>query len=169
MRAATLALLATLLAAGSVDAAQRRNVALLPAFAHQLPQVKRVTRVPVLLPRSLSIGGTYKLYATGGASRSSWDLELAGAPRCGSATACFVASFKGTRNARLPWKKNATLRGSDPAAYKPVTCGGSCSPASFWFLHDGVLYSWQVKDLAARDPRATLVRLANEAIATGPR
>jgi hypothetical protein len=50
----------------------------------------------------------------------------------------------------------------------PFSCGASCSPASFWFVHGGVLYSWQVKDLP-KGERAILIRMANEAIAAGPR
>ena len=169
MRALALALLAALAAAGVARAEADRDVPLARAFGRQLPRIKQVTRVPVLLPSALPLGGTYKLYATGVASRSSWNLSLAGAPQYNGATACFVASFEGTRGARLPWRRNATLRTGDAAAYKPITCGGSCSPASFWFVHAGVLYSWQVKDLAAAHPKATLVRLANEALAAGPR
>jgi hypothetical protein len=168
MRILAIALVA-LGGAAAAAAGGSRNVDLLRAFAPQLPKVKRVTSAPVLLPGRLPLGGSYRLYATGGASRSSWELTLAGAPRCGNANACFVASFAGTRGATLPWRRNATLRNGDPAAYKPITCGASCSPASFWFVHAGVLYSWQVKDLASTNARAAFVRLANDALVAGPR
>jgi hypothetical protein len=149
-------------------AAPTRNVDLRKAFGAQLPKVKRATTVPVLLPRSLPLGGTYKVYATGGAARGYWELSLAGAPNCGGANACFVASFEGRRGARLPGRANLHLAGGDPAIYHAFSCGASCSPTSLWFTHAGVLYSWQVKDLP-KAPKATLARLAAEAIEAGPR
>ena len=167
MRAAALAVAAV--ACATALAAPARNIDLLKVFGGQLPKVKNVTTVPVLLPRSLPLGGSYKVYASSGASRAYWELSLAGAPNCGSANACFVASFEGKRNGRLPGKANLRLAGGDPAIYQAFTCGASCSPTSFWFTHAGVLYSWQVKDLPAKGPKATLARLANEAIAAGPR
>jgi hypothetical protein len=145
-----------------------RNVDLLRAFRAQLPKVKRTTTVPVLLPPSLPLLGNYSVYATGSATRRSFDLELAGAPNCGGANACFVATFKGERGGRLPGRPNARLARGDPALFHPVTCGGSCAPNSFWFTHEGVLYSWQAKDL--RSPqKAILTRMTNQAIAAGPR
>jgi len=149
-------------------AAPTRNVDLLKAFGTQLTKVKRTTTVPVLLPRFLPLGGNYKVYATGGAARGYWELSLAGAPKCGGANACFVASFEGRRGARLPGRANLRLAGGDPAVYHAFSCGASCSPTSFWFTHDGVLYSWKVKDLP-KAPKATLARLAAEAIEAGPR
>jgi hypothetical protein len=149
-------------------AAPTRNVDLLKVFGGQLPKVKRATTVPVLLPRSLPLGGTYKVYATGGAARGYWELSLAGVPNCGGANACFVASFEGRRGVRLPGRANLRLAGGDPAIYHAFSCGASCSPTSFWFTHDGVLYSWQVKDLP-KAPKAILARLAAEAIEAGPR
>jgi hypothetical protein len=149
-------------------AAPARDVNLMRAFAAQLPKVKRATTVPILLPGSLPLGGSYKVYATGGGSRAHWKLSLAGAPNCGGANACFVASFEGQRGGTLPGRANVRLTRGGSALYRPFSCGGSCSPTSFWFVHAGVLYSWQVKDLPAR-PKALLTRLANEAIAAGPR
>jgi hypothetical protein len=145
-----------------------RNVDLLHAFHAQLPKVKRTTTVPVLLPRSLPLLGTYKLYATGSATRSAFDFELAGAPGCRGANACFVASFTGQRAGKLPGRPNVRLARGDPALFHPVSCGASCAPNSFWFTHGGVLYSWQAKDL--RSPqKALLTRMADQAIAAGPR
>jgi len=56
------------------------------------------------------------------------------------------------------------------AAFKPklATCGGSCAPNSFWFIHEGYLYGRQAKDLRAPE-KANLTRMANQAIAAGAR
>jgi hypothetical protein len=168
MRALAGAALALALCGTALGGATR-NVNLLRAFGAQLPRVKHTTTVPVLLPPTLPLGGNYKVYATGFATRHSWGLELAAAPNCGSANVCFVASFQGDRGKRLPGRANLHLAGGDPAFYHPFSCGASCSPTSFWFTHHGVLYSWQTKDLAAKHTKALLARLANQAIAAGPR
>jgi len=145
-----------------------RNVDLLRTFAPQIAKVKRTTRVPVLLPPSLPLLGSFKVYATSSAARNMFVLDLAAAPRCGGANACFVAMFQGERGGRLPGRPNARLANGDPAFFHPVTCGGSCAPNSFWFVHEGYLYSWQAKDLRAPE-KAVLTRMANQAIAAGPR
>jgi hypothetical protein len=145
-----------------------RNIDLLHAFAGQLPKVKRTTSVPVVLPPTLPLLGNFKVYATGYGNRNTFDLELAGAPNCGGANACFVAMFQGRRGGKLPGRPNARLANGDPAFFHPVTCGGSCAPNSLWFTHRGFLYSWQAKDLRGPE-KAVFVRMANQAIAAGPR
>jgi hypothetical protein len=156
------------LAATAVASTPPRNVNLLQTFGSRLTHVKQVTTVPVLLPRTMPLGGTYRLYASATATRHSYGLSLAGAPDCRGANACFVAEFDGERSGKLPGKPNVVLAAGDPGLYHAVSCGGSCSPASFWFTHAGVLYSTQVKDLPKGD-RAILIRMANQAIAAGPR
>ena len=76
--------------------------------------------------------------------------------------------FRAERGGKLPGRANARLASGDPAFFHPVTCGGSCAPNSFWFTHKGYLYSWQAKDLRAPE-KAVLTRMANQAIAAGPR
>ena len=145
-----------------------RKVDLLRTFGGRLTKVTNVTTVPVLLPRTLPLGGSYRLYAFAAATRGSYLLSLEAAPNCRGANACFVATFEGRRGGRLPGRPNVRLAAGDPAIFRLFSCGGSCSPTSFWFTHEGVLYSWQVKDLP-KGERAILVRMANEAIAAGPR
>jgi len=155
---------ATALAAGPTP----RNVDVLHAFGPRLAKVKATTRIPILLPRTLPLGGRYKLYARGSGNRTSYVLALEAAPNCLGANACFVATFAGKRGGKLPGRPNVRLASGDPAIFRLFSCGGSCSPNSFWFTHDGVLYSWQAKDLP-KGERAVLVRMANQAIAAGPR
>ena len=115
-----------------------------------------------------SARGRYKLYSRGSGGRASYVLSLEGAPNCLGANACFVATFAGKRGGKLPGRPNARLSSGDQAFFRMFSCGGSCSPNSFWFTHRGVLYSWQVKDLP-KGERAIMIRMANEAIAAGPR
>lgn len=156
------------LAAATALAAPTRSVDLPKTFSTQLPKVKKVTAVPILLPRALPLVGTYKVYSSSSATQNSYDLSLEASPKCGGADSCFVAMFAAKRGAKLPVAANVRLAGGDPAYYHPSTCGGSCAPSSFLFTHKGVLYSWQALDLPKGD-KAILIRMANEAIAAGPR
>ncbi len=153
---------------GGAPAGASPSINLLAAFRERLPSA-RSSRVTVLLPRTLTLADrTPRVYAGGGKAAGGWVLVLAAAPRCGGATACFIASFQAERGKSLPERAKVKLADGTPAAYHPVGCGASCSPASLWFRRGGILYSWQVKDLP-RNPRAVLVALANEAIAAGGR
>jgi hypothetical protein len=160
--AAVLTVSAVAASAGSVD--------LPKVFSKQIAAINAKTSVPVFLPGSLPFAGKVpKLYATGGATARAWDLELAGAPNCGGATACFFASFEAKKGGKLPRTANARLSGGDPAVFQASRCGASCSPATLWFTHLGVLYTWSDKVLVARSAKSVLVQLASSAIAAGPR
>ena len=166
--AAAILALATPAAYGAPSTAAA-SIDLLKAFRTDLPKVKKASNVPVLLPRSLLVSTSYRrVFATGGAQRGGWVLNLAADPRCGGANACFIASFEGRRGGRLPDRPNARLIDGTRANYRPISCGASCGPASLWFVRGGVLYSWQVKS-PPRNPREALLRMANEALRAGPR
>ena len=160
-------LVATAFAASSANALHP-----VQSFRTVLPKVKRQTKVTVLLPATLPTAGpSPKLYATGAGSAKGSDLELAGAPSCAGADACFIASFVATKGGKLPNQSSfvkLTLAGGDSARYHPITCGGSCAPATLWFTHKGVLYTWQLKD-APRDAKTAMAKAADSAIAAGPR
>ena len=150
-------------------ASSANSVNVLKVFRAQIASIKKHSKVPVILPATLPFAGKVpKVYAAGGGTAGAWSLELDGAPRCGGADACFLASFEAVRGGKLPGKSNLKLAGGQPAFYKGVTCGVSCSPASLWFLHRGVLFSWQHKD-APKHTRSVLARLAEQAIAAGVR
>lgn len=170
MKSLTLVLLLAATSAGAALAAgpAPRNVDLLRMFGPRLAKVKAATTVPILLPRALPLGGRYKLYSRGSSARASYVFSLEGAPNCRGANACFVATFAGKRGGKLPGRPNVRLSSGDQAIFRMFSCSGSCSPNSFWFTHRGVLYSWQVKDLP-KGERAIMIRMANEAIAAGPR
>jgi len=172
MRRSALVLAVALIASATspVAAAPAASIDLLKASRVELPEIKRATRVPVLLPRSLLLAGSPagRVYASGGVQRGGWVLTLAGAPGCASANACYLASFEARRGGGLPGRSNVRLAKGVRGFYLPIGCGASCSPASLWFVHGGVLNSWQVKH-PPRKARAALVRMANEAIRAGPR
>ena len=168
MRRLVVVLAAAAIAPATLPAASPPSIDVLRTVRTQLPAIKRKTRVPILLPARLRLAALpRRVYAVGGTQRRGWFVVLTSSRPCG-ANACFVASFDGVRGGPLPRPANVRLRDGASGTYKPVTCGGSCSPASIWFVHAGVLHSWQVKD-PPRDARATLVAMANDAIAAGPR
>jgi hypothetical protein len=157
------------LVAAVVAAPSANAIYPLQAFKTLLPKVQSRTTVAVLLPAKLPTAGrTPKLYASGFGIGSAWSLSLAGAPNCGNANACFIAAFNGQRGRPLPIKSNLKLANGDAAAYHPISCGASCAPATLWFVHQGVLYTWQLKD-APKGARSVLMKAAAAAIAAGPR
>jgi hypothetical protein len=92
-------------------------------------------------------------------------LSLSGAPQCGGATACFLAEFSGRRGGHPSFSHPVKLRGGVTGYYKPLSCGGSCSPPALQFLRSDVLY-----EIQAKVPRgkADLVAAANSALRAGP-
>jgi hypothetical protein len=138
-------------------------------FVRSVTSIARPTGVPIILPDWLRVEAVpHRLYASAAATRTGWDLKLSSAPDCGHASACFVALFQAERGAALPGRPNATLPGGIPAQYRPVGCGGSCAPATLWFVRRDVLYTFQVES-PPRDAQAALLALAVQALRRGPR
>jgi hypothetical protein len=135
-------------------------------LAEVLASVKKHTTVGVLLPQRLTVD-VARLYASGGGTRNGWSMSLSGAPGCGSATACFIADFTARRGGELPTGSHVRLRGGVVGVFHAISCGGSCAPASISWRRKGVLYEIQDKPLG--NERTTMVALANQALAAGPR
>ena len=64
------------------------------------------------------------------------------------------------------WSANARVSDGDPA-FKNISCGGSCSPASLWVVHNGVLYSWQDTEVTLKSAQTVLIGLVEQALAAG--
>ena len=86
-------------------------------------------------------------------------------PRCGG-NACFLASFTAKEGEPLGFKANVTLARGIRGAYKPLSCGASCSPPSIIWIQGGVRYEIQAKALGGR---RAFVQMANSAIRAGAR
>jgi hypothetical protein len=168
LRASLLTLAATAVAVvAPLGAAQAKTYDLPAIAAKQITKIDARSSVPVLLPDHLAIDYPGKLFVSGGTSDSGWHLEFDGAPDCGGATACFLASVTAETGGRPGFKRTVKLAGGVTGYYKPLTCGGSCSPPVIQFVRGGVLY-----EIAAKVPGKALKRLttaANEALAAGPR
>ena len=97
-----------------------QNVDLLANDGPRLAKVKAATNVPILLPRTLPLGGRYKLYSRGSGARTSYVFSLEGAPNCLGANACFVATFAGKRGGKLPGRPNVRLGLRRPGVFRDV-------------------------------------------------
>ncbi len=98
-----------------------------------------------------------------------WDLELAAAPDCGGANACFVASFGAQRGARPAGRRRVALSNGRTGWFTPTGCGASCAPPQIQWTERGTLFTIQARVGTQATERRELVRLANSAIINGPR
>jgi hypothetical protein len=162
------AALAALLVVAAPAAAREIDHDIPAAFAGVLPGVKAKTKVPVLLPDRMPFDDM-ELFAGGSGRKRSWELSLAGAPDCGGANACFVASFTAQRGGRPFGTRKVRLRGGRTGRFQPLSCGASCAPPSISWRQHRAVYSIQAKIGTKRTERRILVRMANQAIRAGRR
>lgn len=174
----TIAALAAVLLSGGLLAAAApavdfriRTVAPARAFRRQVRQIKRHTDLPVLLPSRvrIEVPRGHGIEATWTSRADRWDLALGIGPRCGGANACFVGFLSAERGGTPAFRRTVRLRGGVTGWFKPTTCGASCSPPQIQWLRDDVLYDIQFREAGRGSDRAKLVRLANSALAAGPR
>jgi hypothetical protein len=145
------------------------TVALLPGLlTPTVAEVKQQTPLPILLPDKFP-SAFDELYPYGGGSEKEYAIGLSAAPDCGGANACFVASFVAEQGGRPFGPRKATLARGIHGRFKPLSCGGSCSPPSIAWKRRGVTYTIQANVGNKRTERKLLVRMANEAIRQGPR
>lgn len=141
-------------------------------FRPHLAKLRRAG-VAVLLPADLPASVREdRLFVEGFTTESGYDLTLALAPDCGGANACTVGSFSAEEGGALVEEfERVELAGGVRGAYKPLTCGASCSPAMIEWVTNGVLYTIQLKINAGGDAgtKRELIALANSSITAGPR
>ena len=89
---------------------------------------------------------------------------------CG-ANACFLVSFGAERGGTPSFRRTVKLRGGRTGYFKPLTCGGSCSPPIIEWKSRGNLYRIQAKipDSTDAGQQRRMVAAANSAIGAGPR
>jgi hypothetical protein len=151
---------ATALAATSDDTTT--TVRTTTALKSVLPKVQDKAGIPIRLPISLTFLTNHKLYATGTGSTNAYDLELAFAPRCGEATACFAASLTGQRGGKLSGGKSVPLDKGIKGRFFKTSCGASCSPSQIQWIQNGVLYVIQLS--VGDDEQGKMMALADSAI-----
>src|SRR4051812_10659496 len=115
-------------------------------FSALLPKVKKKSGLAVRLPSKIHVFvKPSKTFADSSATRKSYFLELDAAKTCNGANACFLASFSGTRGGTPAFKKTVSLAHGITGYFKPVTCGGSCSPPFIPWEGGGGLYEIEKK------------------------
>jgi len=167
-----LALLAVALAALlTAPAALAAPVDVPQTLGPDLTRVDARTPVAILLPDRLDLDYDGRIYVTGSGGRRAWSFGLAGAPNCGGATACFLASFSAERGGEPAYRTRVRLRGGVPGWFKPLSCGASCSPPVIQYRRRGVLYeiAANVPDRTNAGARRRLMAAANAALRIGPR
>ena len=167
-RAVSLLAAAALLAVAATAYAKTYDVP--AALGGTLDRVDAKTPLAILLPSRLALDYDGRTYASGSGGRSSWSLSLAGAPNCG-ANVCFLVAFGAKRGGTPSFRRTVRLRGGRTGYFKPLTCGGSCSPPMIEWKSRGNLYSIQAKIPDSSDAAAQrrMVAAANSAIGAGPR
>jgi hypothetical protein len=162
---------ASLLVAGAVMlpvAAAATPHSLPSLFARQITAINRAPHAPpVLLPSSMPLDAK-RMFATGGAHRTGYDLEIGAVRHCGGANACFVAEFTAATGGKV-FGKRVTVNGASRAGFEPLSCGASCSPPQIDFVVHGVLYTIQANLKTKQTDRAALIAAAQSAISAGPR
>jgi hypothetical protein len=148
--------LSAALAAPTVDLPQ--------LFADDLERIGPKTDVPILLPQSMP-GDLDEYFPTGFGREKHWGLQMAGAPNCGGATACFIASFEGSRRGKPFGRRTLALARGRVGHFTPLSCGASCSPPRIEWRERAATYRIQAKVPGRR----ALVKMANSAIRHGPR
>ena len=146
------------------------------SFVYDVPElvekpliaVNKATKLHVLLPTRITTEHK-RLFSAGSGRARSYRFEIGAVRNCHSATACFVASFRARRGAKPSNPRKVTLLGGRRGYFRPLSCGASCAAPSLEWVQDGVLYTIEAKLGTKRTERKILVRLANSAIANGPR
>ena len=98
-----------------------------------------------------------------------WGLQLGAAPRCGGASACFIATFSGRERGRPFGPQRIELARGRTGRFKPLSCGASCSPPSIEWKERGATFRIQARLGTEATERRILKRMANSAIRRGPR
>jgi hypothetical protein len=158
-----------LLALSAALAGATVQVDLPELFADVLPRVTARTDVPVLLPERMPSDASDHVPSGFGRERR-WGLQIAAVPNCGSATACFIASFSGRRGGPRPsGARTVRLARGRRGRFTPLSCGASCAPPRIEWRERGATYGIQAVVGTRRTERRILVRMANSAIRSGPR
>jgi hypothetical protein len=150
-------------------AASEGNVNVPAKFAKLLPKVKTKSGLAVRLPSKIHVFvSPSTTFADATSTKKSYFLELDAAKSCHGANACFLASFSGTRGGTPAFKRTVSLTHGITGYFKPVTCGGSCSPAFIQWKENGVLYEIENKGVG-KNEKKSMAALANSAIRGGDR
>jgi hypothetical protein len=167
LRLSVITIVAVLAAVAVADAASYR---LSQVLRDDLRRVASRTNVDIRLPVRMNLDYDKGVYGEGTGSRRRYTFEINATDNCGG-NACFLAQFQGERGGEPSFTREVELVGGITGYYKPLSCGGSCSPPMIEWVQDGILYSIQAKlGVSGRaKQRRAMVAAANSAIRSTPR
>ena len=127
------------------------------------------TDVPIRLPAMIRLDYDRGVFGDGSGTGAGWEFEIAATRQCG-ANACFLARFSGEEDGEPAFRRKVSLANGITGYYKPLSCGGSCSPPMIQWVQGGVLYSIQAKVGVSgrKKQRRAMKRSANSAIRSTP-
>jgi hypothetical protein len=170
MRALRLSALIVVAVFAATAVAEAATYRIPKVLGNDLERVAPRTNVPIRLPVRMNLDYDKGVYGDGSGTKRRYEFEVAATQECG-ANACFLARFAGERGGEPSFTREVDLLGGITGYYKPLSCGGSCSPPMIEWEQGGVLYSIQAKlgvSGRARQRRA-MIAAANSAIAQRPR
>lgn len=141
-----------------------------------LPKVKEKSRIPVLLPSELpdpiakaKHALVEKATANGYVISLYYKLDIGDA----GFAAYFSAQAPPSYNPReLKSIHDLKLARGIRGFFRPISCGGSCSPANIWWEEGAVLYQIQLElpyGFSEQEQKKAIAVVANSAILAGPR
>jgi hypothetical protein len=154
------------LAAFAVPASAATSVDVPAKFSSLLGKVRSKSGVTVRLPSRLDAGvrASHVHGAIEELGHGDYHLSLGVGRGCHESTACYVASFFGSKGGSVNGDRRVSLAHGIKGRFSDISCGASCGPASVSWRQGGVAYTIQFKG-----KRAVLVALANSAIRGGAR
>jgi hypothetical protein len=140
-------------------------------FGQALAQVQPKTRIPIVLPSKLPAVTSPKdiKVSLGEVRDDGYFISLYFSAEGGQAA--FAAGFSGSTRILsaqdLPNTRQVVISGGRVGMFRPVSCGGSCAPASLWWQQNSVMYQIQAQlksDSSEADQERILVEMANSSV-----
>lgn len=136
------------------------------ALERQITLTAPRTGVPIRLPNRIDAEReVFPQIIT--AVKRRWTMDLAYAPNCRQATACFFASFSG-RVGKIQAGQRVALAKGKVGRFAPRRCGASCTPPRIEWRQGGFVYGISANALSPGE-RFRLVNMANQSVVTRPR
>jgi len=140
-------------------------------LASVLPDVKHKTQIPVLLPAHLPPLLGKSLFAATEAEPGRYTIRLESERECHQAESCFLGVLSAQKGGAFSFPEAVSIGRIGQGRFKPVTCDGLCTPPAIEWRLNGVLYTAQLtlRSRDDRERRTEMIRLAEDAIRSGPR
>ncbi len=141
-------------------------------FRSVLTQIKARTKIPILLPGNLQTENPlWPSIQKADANEYAIAIYVDDGEPLGSG-ANFYGFFTAKAKAKPPKFREVKLANRVTGFFRPLSCGGSCSPVNLWWVREAVLYHIQLKlssTLSEQDQEKAITAVANSAILGGPR